>query len=225
MAANGRPLRETAVGGICFATLGLLGVFTILIGDIPIFKSTWTFDVLFDDVGGLERGQDVLYAGSKIGSIKEILTETEKIRVTLEISGPVVIYRDAEILIEEKSALGGMRVSMTRGTPKGGTIKRGEAMTGKGLSTLSSEIKEAARKVAKLSDAATEAIAAVNEGKGTIGKLWTQDDLYHDLKTAISDLKEIRRSVEHLLAAVRQNWNAEAKLILESTNREIGVGD
>ena len=85
MAANGKTGRETTVGMVFFLSLGLLAFFTILIGDIPVFHRTWTFDVLFDGVAGLEEGQEVLYAGSKIGNVKKIITEEDKIRIRLEI--------------------------------------------------------------------------------------------------------------------------------------------
>lgn len=189
MAAPSRA-RETTVGVLFFLALGLLGIFTVLIGELPVFSSTWTFDVLFHDVGGLEKGQDVLYAGGRVGKVKEILMEADRIRVRLEIEGRNrFIYKNTEITIEEKSALGGMRVSMTRGSVAHGSIGPGETLVGKGLNTLTTQIKEAAARISRLSDTANDAITSVKEGKGTIGKLWNEDALYDDLKTAISDLK------------------------------------
>ncbi len=213
MAANGKGGRDTAVGMLFFLTLGILGVFTILIGDIPIFKHTWTFDVLFDDVGGLEKGQDVLYAGSKIGTVKEILTEPDKIRVHLEIRGDVQIYRNTEITIEEKSALGGMRIAMTRGTPGNGVIKAGEAMTGKGLSTLTTQIKDAAQRISRLSDTATETLASVRDGKGTLGKLWNDDAVYEELRTAVSDIRETAKNFRSITQKVDQGEGILGELV------------
>lgn len=213
MSANGKGSRDTTVGMLFFLTLGLLGVFTILIGDIPLFKRTWTFDALFDDVGGLEKGQDVLYAGGKIGTVKEILTEPDKIRVHLEIRGNVQIYRNSEITIEEKSALGGMRIAMTRGTPGGGVINAGEAMTGKGLFTLTTQIKDAAQRISRLSDTANETLASVRDGKGTLGKLWTQDELYEEIRTAVSDLKETARNFRSISQKIDEGEGILGELV------------
>ena len=69
--AAGPRVRETTVGVLFFLALGLLGIFTVLIGEMPVFSSTWTFDVVFNDVGGLEKGQDVLYAGGRIGKVSD----------------------------------------------------------------------------------------------------------------------------------------------------------
>ena len=74
-ASGGKAGRATTVGILFFVALGLLGVFTILIGDVPIFKKTWTFYATFEDVGGLEEGQDVLYAGGQVGKVKDIINE------------------------------------------------------------------------------------------------------------------------------------------------------
>ncbi len=188
--ANGKPGRETTVGILFFVALGLLGVFTILIGDIPVFKQTWSFDVLFDDVGGLEKGQDVLYAGGQVGKIREIQSEETKIRVILDIQKGLRVYRDGVITIEEKSALGGMRVAITRGTPAAGTLAPGDEVQGKGLNTLTTQIKDAAQKISRLADTANDALSSLKEGKGTLGKLWSEEAVYNDLKAAIADLKE-----------------------------------
>lgn len=220
MAANGKTGRETAVGLIFFLALGLLGVFTILIGDIPVFHRTWTFDVLFDDVGGLEPGQEVLYAGGRIGNVKEVITEEVKIRVRLEIAEGIKIYRDGEITIEDKSALGGMRVMITRGTPKSGLVLKGSTQDGQGLSTLTSKIKETAQRISKLADSATETLSSVKEGKGTIGKLWTQDDVYNDLKTAISDLKQTAANFKSISGKVDQGEGILGDLVNNNESRE-----
>lgn len=219
MAANGKTSRDTAVGVLFFATLGLLGVFTILIGEVPIFKSTWTFDTLFDDVGGLERGQDVLYAGSKIGTVKAIETRPDRIMVRIEVQGDITVYRDGIITIEEKSALGGMRVTITRGTPAAGVIRPGETLEGKGLSTLTTEIKDAARKISKLSDTANEAMASVRDGKGTLGKIWNEDELYVDIKAAVADLKETAKNFRAISAKIDGGQGILGELVNDEGSR------
>jgi phospholipid/cholesterol/gamma-HCH transport system substrate-binding protein len=220
MPADGKGSRDTAVGMLFFLTLGLLGVFTILIGDIPLFKHTWTFDALLDDVGGLEKGQDVLYAGSKIGTVKEIVTEPDKIRVRLEIRGDVRIYRNTEIMIEEKSALGGMRITMTRGTPGGGSISAGEAMTGKGLFTLTTQIKDAAQRISRLADTANETLASVRDGKGTLGKLWNEDTVYDELRTAVSDIRETASNLRSITRKVDLGEGVLGELVNNSESKQ-----
>lgn len=212
--------RETLVGALFFAALGLLGFFTILIGDIPIFKSTWSFDILFDDVGGLETGQDVLYAGSKIGTVKGIITRTDKIVVRVEIQSDVKVYHDAAIVIEEKSALGGMRIAMTRGTPAGGIIRPDDVMIGKGLATLTTQIKEAAQKISRLADTATDTLSSVKEGKGSLGKLWTEDALYDDLRTAVSDIREAARNFRSVGEKIDQGQGILGEMVNNEESRE-----
>ncbi len=82
---------EKKVGLVFFLGIALLAVFTIMLTDINIFKKQYSFDVFFETVGGLERGDKVTLGGMVVGEVKALKYERGKIRVTLNID------RDVEI--------------------------------------------------------------------------------------------------------------------------------
>ena len=76
MAKRGSDLFSEAVVGIfMLAVLALLAYFTIVISGVDVMKGreTASFDVVFDSVGGLKEHDNVMYRGTKVGRVEEIL--------------------------------------------------------------------------------------------------------------------------------------------------------
>jgi len=93
----------------------------ILIGGIMWGKGfslrakRYVIEVLFDNVGGLENGANVLANGVTKGRVKEILLEEGRVRVIASIDKNVTIYSDYHITVESPTVMAGKALVINPG--------------------------------------------------------------------------------------------------------------
>jgi len=180
---------EKKVGLVFFLGIALLAVFTILLTDINIFKKQYSFDVIFDQVGGLERGDKVALGGMIVGEVKELKYERGKIRVVLNIDRDVEIPRDSIFKLGDTGLLGGKRVDIVWGNEGAGFIEPGTEYIGKtspGLSEAIASLGEAGDNVDEILTSVKDTTAKIARGEGTVGKLIAEEEIYNDIRR-ISD--------------------------------------
>ena len=180
---------EKKVGLVFFLGIALLAVFTIMLTDINIFKKQYSFDVIFEAVGGLERGDKVTLGGMVVGEVKSLKYERGKIRVTLNIDRDVEIPEDSIFKLGDTGLLGGKRVDIVWGNEDSGFIEPGAEVIGKtspGLSEAIASLGEAGDKVDEILTSVKDTTDKISRGEGTVGKLITEEGIYNDIRQ-ISD--------------------------------------
>ena len=180
---------EKKVGLVFFLGIALLAVFTIMLTDINIFKKQYSFDVIFETVGGLERGDKVTLGGMVVGEVKSLKYERGKIRVTLNIDRDVEIPEDSIFKLGDTGLLGGKRVDIVWGNEDSGFIEPGAEVIGKtspGLSEAIASLGEAGDKVDEILTSVKDTTDKISRGEGTVGKLITEEEIYNDIRR-ISD--------------------------------------
>ena len=180
---------EKKVGLVFFLGIALLSVFTIMLTDINIFKKQYSFDVIFETVGGLERGDKVTLGGMVVGEVKALKYERGKIRVALNIDRDVEIPKDSIFKLGDTGLLGGKRVDIVWGNEDSGFIDPGAEMIGQtspGLSEAIASLGEAGDKVDEILTSVKDTTDKISRGEGTVGKLITEEEIYNDIRR-ISD--------------------------------------
>ena len=205
---------EVKVGFVFFLGLGLLVILTIIIGqgEISIGKKGYCIDVLFDSVGGLRKNDTVELAGMEVGKVESLRIGEDRISVRLRIDNGVKIRKDSEIVIIEKSLLGGRVVSITMG--EGGEIvPPGATLTGRKLPAATDliakaseigeefektlvELEEIMPKLTSTFEAMEKITKKIEKGEGTLGKLLTEEELYEELSSTIQAMDRITKKVE-----------------------------
>lgn len=87
---------------------------------------------VFDDVGGLESGDNVSVAGVKVGRVESVTLKGCEAVVVLNIKDGVDVYDDAVASIKTKSLLGGKYIQICPGSSdnrvsEGGKIRETES--------------------------------------------------------------------------------------------------
>ncbi|TAL35688.1 MAG: MCE family protein [Spirochaetes bacterium] len=194
---------EIAVGVLFTTALIILGYFTIMVKD-EIFqpRDYYVMHVKFDNVEGLESGDDVKVNGVKAGVVDKIALEAESIDVQLKMFSSFRMFENYRIKIASQSALGGKYISiypgarMLHGTIHKEISDRSELTGISGddpialISDLVSENREGIYQTIKNIEMIT---GKLNSGSGTLGKLLT-DTKVHD--NANDLVKELRDTVE-----------------------------
>jgi phospholipid/cholesterol/gamma-HCH transport system substrate-binding protein len=181
---------ELKIGLLALAALVIAAfVIFLLSGEGGFFWQRYALKTKFPNVAGLKTGAPVRVAGVEVGSVTEIAFTGAEVEVTFELSKDmqsrvtdrsVAIIGSVSLLGESaldiSPAMGGTPV------PPNGYVKSGR--TPGQLAEVSEQANQGLIE-------ATNLLKDIRSGKGTLGKLVTDDALYHevtDFVTAANDV-------------------------------------
>src|SRR5262245_33716571 len=220
--------------------IGVLTIVAIVIAAVLIFTLTgsrgfawqrYTLKTRFPDVAGLAKGSPVRVAGVEVGSVKEVEFVGEEVDVSFD------VRKDVRNRITDKSIaklgsvslLGESAIDISPSTSGTAIPENGYVPTGKPAPSLSDVTARAGQGIDEL----TGLIGDVRRGKGTVGKLVTDEQLYAELNqfvatagTLTRELQQGRGTVGRLLKdpAAAKSLERSAKHIEELTAR-INAGE
>ena len=200
---------EVSVGAFMFMILLALGFFTIILSRENVFSKNYVYDALFNDISGLIRGDKVFVHGVDVGRVREMHIVPEGVRVSLSLRDPLPIHEDYRVAIENASVLGGRYVSLDPGTDAKALLKDGQLLKGAPTIDLIKEANAAVQSVrgalekggilANLEETMANLRKVTDDlaqGKGTIGRLLKEDDVYTDFKQVVANLRSLSDKLE-----------------------------
>ena len=220
--------------------IGVLTITAVVIAALTIFFLTgdrgfpwqrYSLKTRFASVPGLKPGSPVRVAGLDVGTVTDVSLAGEQVEVTFEVSQDVRdrITTGSVATLGSVSLLGESAVDITAsasGTPipEWGYVPQGK--TAAQLTDLANEVGEGVESLSNL-------IADVRAGRGTVGRLMTDDQLYAELRrfaasaaTLTDGLKDGRGTLGRLLNDRRAAESLEASLAnIESLTRQINSGE
>lgn len=205
------PKNKQAITVGFFITLGIVilivGIFT-LGGQKKTFAASLPVTAIFNNVNGLQKGNNVWFSGVKIGTVKTIeFYGSSQVKVTLNIDKKAheFIRKDAKAKISAEGLIGNKLVVLYGGTEQAGGIEGGENLqveealsSEELLGTLQTNNKNL---LAITTDFKTLSKKLVN-GEGTLGALISNEALYKDMQATIARLNN---TVANLQVAVRNS--------------------
>lgn len=198
--------KRTVIVGL-FVTIGLLillvGIFT-LGGQKKSFVPSITVQAVFDNVNGLQKGDNVWFSGVKVGIVKSVeFNGSSQIKVTMHIERKAqeFIRKDAKAKVGAEGFIGNKLVVIYGGTPKAEPIENGENLQVEhSLSTddmMATLQKNNENLVAITTDFKTVSSRLVN-GEGTVGALLNDASLYKSLQNTANNLQTAAHNSELL---------------------------
>ncbi|OQP67419.1 ABC transporter permease [Niastella vici] len=198
--------KRTVIVGL-FVTIGVLiflvGIFT-LGGQKKTFTPSILVQAVFDNVNGLQKGDNVWFSGVKVGIVKSVeFNSNSQIRVTMHIEKKAqeFIRKDAKAKVGAEGFIGNKLVVIYGGTPKAEAIEGGEMLqVEKTLSTddmMATLQKNNENLFAITTDFKTVSNRLVN-GEGTAGALLTDATLYKSLQRTATNLQMAAHNSEIL---------------------------
>lgn len=213
------------------AVLGLLVYFTIIISGVDVLQGRRKVvaKVEFSDVGGLKDHDNVMYRGTKVGTVDKIFLSPTNLVVAIEIDRDVVLRDSYRIAVCNLSMLGGNYLLLEEGegdvVPLDTTLLRGEKPTdwmqdvsniAKNLNDLTSggELKSIVTNIEAASEKVLDVVSRVERGEGTIGKLLSSDDtVYQDIAATVRDAKAVASNANEIVARVERGEGTVGKLL------------
>jgi phospholipid/cholesterol/gamma-HCH transport system substrate-binding protein len=211
------------LGFIFIVAITILLYGTLTVGSINIFAKVSFYDISFERVEGLKKGDDVRVDGVVMGKVEEIrLDPADGVRVKVRMEQPLSLYehktqRDQSysIRIEAFSVLGGSYVSIRRGKGEPVDLAVTKPLTGRvtpgPFEALSKAVEENREDLSRIMQNVRDTFAEtkklvgdINEGKGTIGALMKDDKLYTEAKDTLAELKKAAADVKDSTANVKE---------------------
>ena len=209
MRRKNNAFSQAIVGIFMMTVLLLLGYFTIVISGVDLIrgKEKVRVQIAFDQVGGLKDHDNVMYRGTKVGTVERVAVTPSNLVVTAFVDGGVVLRSGYSARVCSLSMLGGTYLQLEEGTGEPVDLEK-TAFRGETPSDWMNNLSLIARNLKALSDrieqsgivtnveAATASVRAVAErverGEGLLGKLTSQDDaLYEDIRKTAANAREI----------------------------------
>ena len=216
--------RAARLGAFIFLTLAVLasGVFFIG-GKEYLFGSTYQLKAQFDNVAGLAAGANVLVGGVTSGTVESITLPhkpREKVTVVMKLdrSTHEIVKRDSVASIETEGLLGNQYLAISFGSERQPDVKDGEVIESEppllmaDMLKRASEILDSSQVAVRNTTEATAHLnsvsAKIDSGKGTVGALVNDKDLYNNLQQSTATLHETMLQAQTGVTDFQENMEA-----------------
>ena len=190
--------------GIVFLLIGIL-----TIGNLhETFKRKVRVVALFDDVSGLQAGNNIWFSGVKIGTVSNVeFFGKDKVKVVLKVEEKALQYirKDAFVKLSTDGLIGNKILVIYGGTSRSAEIAEGDTL---GVEkTFTSEdmintLQENNKNVLAITNDFKVISKNLSQGNGTVGKLLNDDAIYNHLDAATISLQNASGKAQQLIASL-----------------------
>jgi phospholipid/cholesterol/gamma-HCH transport system substrate-binding protein len=180
-----------------------------------LFKETFQLNVLFNDAGGVRKGDFVRYAGVRIGMVSDVKFENDTtVRVELNIEEEMHPYikEDAIASIVSDGLVGNKIINIKPGKTDHASARmvadnatlygKNRIDTDEVLDQLNAMNNDASRILENLNHISE----AMIEGSGLLPTLFSDTTLGEDLQAIISSTRESSAKLNENMEALQHNW-------------------
>ena len=162
-------------------------------GEAGFWWQRYPLKTRFNDVMGLKPGAVVRLSGKEVGAVTEVKFAGMQVEVSLELSKDVrpLVTTDAIASIGSLSLLGEPIIEIspaTQGTP----LKDGDFIQS---ARTPGEFAEVAENASASLEQATALIKDIRAGKGTVGQLFANDQMYKEMNQFVAAAQEVANTI------------------------------
>jgi phospholipid/cholesterol/gamma-HCH transport system substrate-binding protein len=203
--------RAVTVG--LFVAVGLIillvGIFT-LGGQQKSFVRAINVNAIFDDVAGLQIGNNIFFSGVKIGTVKKVeFYGNSKVRVQLHIEKKAqeFVRKDAKAKIGTDGLIGNKIIVIYGGTTAAEPIEGGETLiVEKAMSTdeMLATLQKNNENLVSITTDFKLVSKRLAEGQGTLGALLQDDKLFRSLEATMANLQIAARNSQKVTGGIAE---------------------
>jgi len=212
--------------GIAFLVAGIL-----VIGNIreTFVKKTRIYSI-FEDVNGLQKGNNVWFSGVRIGTVSGISFSGKSdviVSIKIETDALKYIRKDSKVKVSSDGLIGNKILVIYGGTPTSPEVVLGDTLAVE--KTFSSEdmintLQQNNKNILAISANLIDVTADLKNGKGTVGKLISDDVLYNNLNASAVHLNESIEMTKSVIASLNKfsnNMNKKGTLLNDAVTDTI----
>ncbi|MEJ7736653.1 MAG: MlaD family protein [Chitinophagaceae bacterium] len=202
---------------ILFAGIFIIG------GKNKLFSKTVVAKAVFDDVNGLAIGNNVWYAGVKIGVVKKVgfINKGVEVSFSIEEEARKRIHTDTKVKLGSDGLIGNKIIVLYGGTPSSPHISAGATLlVANGISTeaIMATLQDNNSNLLQITNDFKAIGKGLANGNGTIGKLLTDESIFNILQSTMFRLNNAGTNAELLtsnLSEFTRKLNSEGSLANE----------
>jgi phospholipid/cholesterol/gamma-HCH transport system substrate-binding protein len=217
--------RAIIVGAFILIGLILLLAGVMIIGNVhETFKNKIKVVTLFDDINGLQKGNNIWFSGVKIGTVHNIQfygNSQVKIVMNIETKAQPYIRKDAKVKISTDGLIGNKILVIYGGTDKFEQVEEGDTL---GVEkTFSSEdmintLQENNKNFLEITNDFKKISKKIANGEGSIGQLINDTLVYRNIAATTMSLQIASLKAQLLIADLEkyaQGFNKKGSLANE----------
>lgn len=189
--------RRAVIVGIFIA----LGILIFIVGVLTMgnaqksFTKNITVSAVFDDVGGLKKGNNVWFSGVKIGTISDIrfvgLSQV-KVKMNIDEATQQYIHRNAGVHLSSDGLIGNKIIVIDGGSPQAPAIQNGDVLQAEKLTSTDDMMKTLQANNVNLLAITNDFKVLTHkivEGKGVVGALMADSTMAMQLRATMHNLQ------------------------------------
>jgi phospholipid/cholesterol/gamma-HCH transport system substrate-binding protein len=187
--------------GLIFLIVGIL-----MIGNIhETFKQKMKMTALFDNVGGLQTGNNVWFSGVKIGTVSGLQFYKEsqvKVTIKIDVKAQEYIRKDSKIKIGSDGLIGNKILEIYGGSFSREIVQDGDTLEVEKTYTqedMVNTLQENNKNLLEITQDLKVISKGIANGEGTLGKLIFDANVYENINAATLSLKGASTQAEQMI--------------------------
>lgn len=197
--------RAIIIGIFVFIAVAIFVVVVLTLGgQKKTFVKSIVLKAAFNDVNGLQKGNNVWFSGVKVGTVKTIdFTANAMVQVVMNVEQQVTkfIRKDAEAKISTDGLIGNKIIVIYGGTVQQPSVASGDELrVEKALSTdeMINTLQSNNKNLLSITGDMKSITGNLANGQGTLGKLLTDQTLLNSMQAAMAALNKTAANTEKL---------------------------
>jgi phospholipid/cholesterol/gamma-HCH transport system substrate-binding protein len=189
---------ELRVGIFVFIGLIIFTYIVFSIGDFYVFKPGYRIKARFGFIDGIQASAPIRYAGVEAGKVENIriFYNEEKKKTEIELTGwisrEIRVEKDSQAYVNTLGVVGEKYLELIPGTQEAGYLKDGDMIVGNDsvpMEKITQRAYQITEQLLVTLDSFKEVALNMKQGRGTIGKLLTDEVVYKNLEEFTADIK------------------------------------
>lgn len=208
-------IQKAKIGIFTFIGIMLLVIGILIIGQNKnIFGGTYSLHGVFRNVGGLQVGNNVRFAGINIGTVEEISIvndTTVKVDMRLQSNVSKFIKSDATASIGSDGLMGDKMILIAPGNYNSAALKSGariQSVDPMDMDKVMARLSNVVANVETISGDMASITGHIAQGKGSLGKLLYDDGLATSLEGTVHTANQTIRSIKSSSDGFGENMEA-----------------
>jgi len=192
--------------GIIFLIAGIM-----LIGDLhKTFTRKIVVSTVFDDVNGLQAGNNIWFSGVKVGTVNSmnfIGKSQVKVFMKIDQKSKQYIRKDAKVKISSDGLIGNKIIVIYGGTAQAAAVEDGDSLfVDKTWTTedMMNTLQENNKNILEITADFKTISKKIAAGEGSIGKLLANDSLYNSIQLTLNTLHEASVNAKQLTVSLNE---------------------
>ncbi|HEX8677936.1 MAG TPA: MlaD family protein [Segetibacter sp.] len=201
--------RAVIVGIFTLIGIAILVIFILTLGgQRKTFQKSIVVRAVFDDINGLQKGNNIWFSGVKIGTVKKISfygNSQVEVDMNIEENSKEYIRKNAKARISSEGLIGNRIIAIESGAAKSPPVENGDMIgvekafnPDEMMNTLQSNNKN----LLEITNDFKMVSRGIAQGNGTAGRLLTDNRLIDDLQATLLLLKKTASNAQRITSSV-----------------------